>query len=633
MIRRLCGLWTAPTFLAAYVALIALLLFATPARAAPSFSVAGVSCPEGSPCAVTIRKSAKASSYSKVEVSTVDGTAKAGLDYAATDRILTISNSQLLTTVPVSIVARDGYQGDRGFTVHLKAVRNAVVAVADATVTITETSPAPTPVPAPSTGAYDASVGTGVTADGFALLPLRAGAHRYFVNSASGSDANGCSSDPAKPLKTIAAASNCITAGSGDQMLLAEGTRYAEPLPWLASRSGFSAQYPTVIQSYDPADPANESKYGRGDQRGARPVITMTADSNGNGTDYGFLAIRGLDFNPGNVPAVGVTFVGPVNYLLIENNLFRYAGLSIDRAGIASQAQHHVIRGNSFYGQWNTSGRAGGLYDAGVDFLTLEDNVFWHNGWKIGASRDDAPELGGATVFSHPFYLQTDTSSLVRRNLVADGSGDGANVRGDTLFTENVGMDNPICIGLGGGPQYNIDRPGGVKIEASYNACLGNDGVRSDHQIGWGITTANGLPGSRVHHNIIARSKNPAAPDTQGFSNYAAFNQPSYAQYDHNVMWLWVVPPNMTYYPGGGTYPAQAHTTYDSNVWDGPPEGTNVNIASWLAPKPYTQAQLIAELGFASKDAWKAWAAEHPEAHPSRRPLELLQAGYGIQRP
>lgn len=519
--------------------------------------------------------------------------------------------------------ARDGTTAFRGALSAYKAVRAAEVVIA----------PVPTPAPSP-TVAYDSSIGTGVIPEGFAILPLHAGAHRYFVNSSTGSDANGCSSDPAKPLRTIATVANCIVAGAGDQVLLAEGTRYLEPLPWLANKSGFSAAYPTVIQSYDPADPANEGKYGRGDQRGARPVIAVMAGSNGNsGAAYGFLAIRGLDFNPGNVPAVGVTFVGPVNYLLIENNLFRYAGLSIDRAGIASQAQHHVIRGNSFYGQWNTSGRAGGLYDAGVDFLTLEDNVFWHNGWKIGASRDDAPELGGATVFSHPFYLQTDTSSLVRRNLVADGSGDGANVRGDTLFTENVGMDNPICIGLGGGPQYNIDRPGGVKIEASYNACLGNDGVRSDHQIGWGITTANGLPGSRVHHNIIARSKNPAAPDTQGFSNYAAFNQPSYAQYDHNVMWLWVVPPNMTYYPGGGTYPAQAHTTYDSNVWDGPPEGTNVNIASWLAPKPYTQAQLIAELGFASKDAWKAWAAEHPEAHPSRRPLELLQAGYGIQRP
>jgi hypothetical protein len=96
-----------------------------------------------------------------------------------------------------------------------------------------------------------------VDSAGFADLPLRSGAHRFFVNSTSGSDANGCSSDPARPLRTITAAIACVTDKSGDQVLLAEGSRYAEGIPWLANKSGYSAQYPTVIQSYDPADPMN----------------------------------------------------------------------------------------------------------------------------------------------------------------------------------------------------------------------------------------------------------------------------------------------------------------------------------------------------------------------------------------
>jgi len=233
-------------------------------------------------------------------------------------------------------------------------------------------------------------------------------------------------------------------------------------------------------------------------------------------------------------------------------------------------------------------------------------------------------------VFSHPFYLQTDTSSLVRRNFTMDGAGDGANVRGDTLFTENVVIDNPICIGLGGGPQYNIDRPNGVRIEASYNACLSTDGVNSSHKIAWGITTANGVAGSSVHHNILVRSKDPSAPDTQGFSNYAAFDQPSYADYHHNLMWRWVVPPNMTYYAGGGAYPAQAHTTYNYNQWDGAAEGTNTNSGSLSFPTPYTEDQMWVALGCADKQTCALKMVETPELRWGAKAKTLIFAGYGL---
>ncbi|MFL6759386.1 hypothetical protein, partial [Sphingomonas sp.] len=75
-------------------------------------------------------------------------------------------------------------------------------------------------------GGYDASIGNGVDANGFANLPLHSGAHRYFVNSATGNDGNGCSAaqQPATPLKTITAGKNCMAAwgNAGDQLLVAE---------------------------------------------------------------------------------------------------------------------------------------------------------------------------------------------------------------------------------------------------------------------------------------------------------------------------------------------------------------------------------------------------------------------------
>ena len=184
-----------------------------------------------------------------------------------------------------------------------------------------------------SGGVYDASIGAGVDADGFASLPLRSGAHRFFVNSATGADSNGCSGSqqPSSPLKSIPAAMACVANGEGDQVLLAEGTSYNQDIGWLAFKQGYSATYPMVISSYDPADPANEAKYGRGDQRNARPVITAVQSQLGNGT-YNYYAIKGLDFNPGNVASAGFGFIGKAGYTLIENNIFRYTGLTFDTA-------------------------------------------------------------------------------------------------------------------------------------------------------------------------------------------------------------------------------------------------------------------------------------------------------------
>ena len=471
-------------------------------------------------------------------------------------------------------------------------------------------------------------------ADGFASLPLRSGAHRYFV-SAGGSDSNGCGNgqQPATPLRTIAAAYNCVVAGAGDQVLLAEGSSFAEALPWVAYKSGYSAQYPTVYSSYDPSDPMNEAKYGRGDQRGARPVLTAPQVQIGNGS-YGFIAIKGLDFNPGNVPNVGMMFVGMAHDLLIENNIFRYTGFSYDSADYpAMPTMHHlVVRNNSFYGMWNSAnGRAGGVYASGIDSMTLEDNVFWHAGWKVGASRDDDYSVGGATVFSHSFYLQTNTTNaVVRRNLSADAAGDGGIARGDIVFTENLSIDNPACVGLGGGPQYNVDRPNGVNILASDNACFGDADVNSTHPLGWGISTTDGTNGSRVTHNLLARSRSPKSINAWAFQNTAPFNQPSYAQYDHNVVYDWAVP-GQTYFVQTAWFPAQVFTSYDYNSWGDPASGTNINNSSVSFPNAYTAATLYAALGYADKNAFINYAINHPEAHIQRTARATLFAGYGLQ--
>ena len=470
---------------------------------------------------------------------------------------------------------------------------------------------------------------------GFANLPLRSGAHRYFVNSAIGSDANGCggAQSAAKPLKTIDAGKACLALGNGDQLLIAEGTSYSEGLTNLQGQMGYSAQYPTVIQSYDPADPTNEAKYGHAGQ-GRRPVVNTGGTNSQQLSCCGsnanqFLAIRGLDFNPGDKPDMNVQFVSTANYILIENNIFRYTGLGFD-IGASPRAAHHVIRHNSFYGMWSPSAHVGGIYDAGTDGLVVEDNVFWHVGWKLGVSRDADVTQGGPTVFRHPVYAQTnDNGILVRRNLFMDGAADGGSLRGGAItFTENVSIDNPVGVGVGGGVNYNVENPNGVDIEVSYNAFLGDADLNSTNPRGMAIVSANGRQGSSAHHNLIARSRDVNAVNVTAFhtqSDYA--DKPSYMSYDHNLAYMWAVASQV--YGIGGAAGAE-FPTYNNNVWDALTSGTNVNIGSKSIPNHLTSPQLFGALGCTDKAGCATQMIENPELGWGIKARALLWQGYGM---
>jgi hypothetical protein len=210
-----------------------------------------------------------------------------------------------------------------------------------------------------------------------------------------------------------------------------------------------------------------------------------------------------------------------------------------------------------------------------------------------------------------------------------DGAGDGGIARGDILFTENVSIDNPACVGLGGGPSYGTERPQGVKIEASYNACFGDADVNSSHKLGWGINTANGLPGSRVHHNLLTRTRNTKGPSVTGFSNGAFFDQPSYAQFDNNLLYQWAAQ-GQTYWTQTSGFVGQVHTSYGFNRWGDAAMGTNVNSDGMTFPNAYTAPQLFAALGCGDKAKCTAQMIESPEVPWGTKTRMLLFAGFGL---
>ena len=522
------------------------------------------------------------------------------------------------------------------------------------------TTPPPTPTLAPpppttSAVAYDTSVGNGVDAAGFADLPLRSGAHRYFVSSSSGSDGNDCAAatNPATPKASLASARACVADGNGDQVLVAEGTTYSESLQrYFNDKSGFSQVYPTVLQSYDPADPLNEAKYGRASD-GNRPVLTTSDRAatqlvSGAGAPTNYFAVRGFDINPGNVPGESLQVLdrtGNTNYVLFENDLFRYTMLTRTADNTAVTARSFIVRNSAFYGSWNTSGYTQGVYSRSTIGTTVEDCVFWHNGWKIGARRGDDQSIGGlmggtAYMKNHPVYLQNDDrNTIYRRNLIIDGAADGGHVLGDALVTENVIIDAPIGLSVGGGTSYSTIRPEGVHLEISYNAIIGGaDAEGGSVTVGsTGIWVANGTPDSSAHHNLMIRS-NALPSDWTGpaFRTWSASGEtnPSYMNWHDNVAYLRSQPGLSVFEAvNGGSVTA----TYNNNVWDNAASGTNGNSSAGNFPKPYTMDELFSALGVsgateaARKQAFINYAIDHPEQHLARNIRALLFAGYGME--
>lgn len=109
-------------------------LAATP----PVVTVPSVTVSENSPSAAIDLFKSKTNSYSKVRVQTVDGTAKAGVDYRPIDQTLTLANSVLKVEQLIPLIDNSTFQGTRSFTVKLTCVRFCTLKSPTATVTITD---------------------------------------------------------------------------------------------------------------------------------------------------------------------------------------------------------------------------------------------------------------------------------------------------------------------------------------------------------------------------------------------------------------------------------------------------------------------------------------------------------------
>jgi fibronectin type 3 domain-containing protein len=327
------------------------------------------------------------------------------------------------------------------------------------------------------------------------VTPTPGVSRQVYVSSSTGSDSNSGLS-PSAPLATIAKAETMMRPGSPDWILLKRGDKFYEGVA--LSTSGVSTQQPMVFTNYgDPSLP--------------RPVV----DSANNtaihtGTNNQYVDIIGINFttsthNPNsssfnNTGSNGLSDSGTSN-LLVEDCSFSYFIDDLVLETISSQITNVTIRRCEILDSFSTTSHSEGLYAQQINGLTLDQNIFDHDGWNSQVSG------GGPTGYNHDAYLHSSNNGVVvTNNIFADASSVGLQARSGGIVDNNLFINDPygLSFGLVNG---STTRAGGVSGEVIGNVIL-EEKVDTVNTSGIAMQIGNLMPGGNtvIANNIMADS-------------------------------------------------------------------------------------------------------------------------------
>jgi hypothetical protein len=150
----------------------------------------------------------------------------------------------------------------------------------------------------------------------------------------------------------------------------------------------------------------------------------------------------------------------------------------------------------------------------------------------------------------------------------------------------------------------------------------------------WGIDVVNGAPGSSVHHNVLAYSSALAGYGLMADAPYDVTNValPCYVAFYSNITWQWSKSGNIqaVHKSSGGAPLSLINATYADHLWDDPTSGTNTNNSGHTFPNAYTEATLLAALGYADETSFINDVTRNPEKHVQRQAVLLMLNGYGV---
>ncbi len=293
--------------------------------------------------------------------------------------------------------------------------------------------------------------------DGFTTFDIGGNSVVVYV-SASGNDA-ATGASPAEAVKTLSRAVSLVRDGQNDFILLKRGDTFRDQTLG-RFLSGQDAKHPMVIASY-------------GDSTVLPRVEASTFFIDHNGRERSFVSIVGLHFvstgrdpeGPGyQTTNDGVfRYVGGGRNLLIEGCHLKYGGLVVQSLDDVTYYQDVEIRRNvverAYHADTCTPGdpngshtyRPSGMYASHVARLTIEGNLFDHNGWNL-----EEVATACATIYNHNLYLNghdmvirdnvLSRASSIQIKLLSDTTGDMSGL----TIENNHFVEGEIGVSIGG---------------------------------------------------------------------------------------------------------------------------------------------------------------------------------------
>jgi hypothetical protein len=455
---------------------------------------------------------------------------------------------------------------------------------------------------------------------------LAPGAKQLWLDT-SGNDANSGDSPSAAKAGIMAAVirhqdpawftpgSRIMVAGTGGRFYFDDGT-----LPnngWTQGRIfGLSKQYPVLLQSYDPADPFNQSKWGwlQGADmpmlRGQGNVMYSIYGDSGNS----FLGAQGIEFDSQDVEGGAIGWNGPHHGMVWQNCRFKNFMVLVG-AGRDKPSQDALISLCTFYGGWANSTNMSGTFITGQNNMRQQGVAYIHNGWRTGAFTRDT---GHAGIFGHGSYSHSDPllPYLYTDILYMDPAADGPNYRGRSRNARIVCIDNPIPFVFGGISNSTMgEQPLGSMADTQDYVAMGCAQINTGAWRGAGILQ-NLQHGSRLFNAAFFDK----APFNTGFETLAGMDTDadpaieSYFLFEQVRTYNWMdwVPRIITY---GGAVPSKGHVDFKNCKTEvALPSGTGNTLWSGAPPGYRTKDQIIAALGIGdgTKTALARTLVEYP---------------------
>lgn len=299
--------------------------------------------------------------------------------------------------------------------------------------------------------------------DGWTVFNPSGDSRTIYCSSSSGSDANSGLAENL-PKQTLSAAVALMRNGFPDHLYLKRGDTWIDESFGLmdGTDGGRSSTEPWVFTAY-----------GTGARPRLRHATAKIFQSINEGVSK--IAIIGIAFDAANRSTtlgnssdprgVHLTTTGANpygNYVLVEDCLFD--GLSTN---VSINGYNYVtFRRNISLNAHNYADAAQGLFCDRIDGFIVEENVFDHNGWRVGGESAAANDAG-RTIFSHNCYLTQDIKGLTfERNVSSRGSSMGLKFQPNDAthyVRNNVFVMNGYAAQLGGGAaNKQVGTPGSI---------------------------------------------------------------------------------------------------------------------------------------------------------------------------